>query len=331
MAHDRGPAQALTMLVVTVDFMWHDALAALLAPSCTVRAAPKAAAERDAALANAEVLVSAVFTHAMAAVCKQLRLLVCPPAGTERIDRAALPNGVRLENGTGHEIPMAEYVMGCCVALRQHLLQGDAALRRGRWTYGFQGGDGMQSELYGSRLGLIGFGGIAHEIIVRATAFGMTCSAVTMHPAAHATRAGEVAFLGSLERADDIDRVVGSADQLVICCELSATTKGLMDARRLRLMKPNAVLINVARGGIVVEADLFDALKERRIAGAALDVWYRYPQEPKDECLPAGVPFWELDNVIMTPHASGWTEAAKKRRLEAMARAINEFAHAEAL
>jgi phosphoglycerate dehydrogenase-like enzyme len=314
------------MLVVTVDFMWHDGLTALLDPSCTVRAAPKEGAARDEALAGAEVMVSALFTPAMAAVCKRLRLLVCPPAGTERIDRTALPNGVRLENGTGHEIPMAEYVMGCCVALRQHLLQGDAALRRGRWMYGFQAGDGMQDELYGSQFGLIGFGGIAREIMARATAFGMTCSAVTMHPAAHRARAGAVAFLGSLARAEDVDRVVASADQLVICCELSPATKGLIDARRLRLMKPNAVLVNVARGAIVVEADLFEALKEQRIGGAALDVWYRYPPDPKDECLPADVPFWELDNVIMTPHASGWTEAAKRRRLEAMAHAINEFA-----
>jgi phosphoglycerate dehydrogenase-like enzyme len=318
------------MLVVTVDFMWHDDLTALIDPSYTLRAAPKGGAERNTMLADAEVLVSAVFTEEMAAACTRLRLLVCPPAGTERIDRSALPARVLFEHGTGHEIPMAEYVMGCCVALRQHVLRADAALRRGRWAYGFQSGDGMLEELFGSRMGLIGFGSIGQEIVSRANAFGMSAAAVTMHPMAHRPHASDMEFLGSITNAQDVDRVASSADQLVICCELSRETEGLIDARRLRLMRPNAVLINVARGAIVVEADLFEALKERRIAGAALDVWYRYPDEPRHERLPAHLPFWELDNVIMTPHASGWTAAAKRRRLEAMARAINEFARGKA-
>ena len=314
------------MLVVTVDFMWHDELTALLDASCTVRAAPPPGLQRDELLAEAELLVTAVFTPAMAAVCKRVRLVVCPPAGTERIDRAALPTGVRVVNGTGHEIAMAEYVIGCCVALRQHILQADAALRRGRWSYGYQAGEGMVEELHGSRLGLVGFGRIAQEIVARAKAFSMECAAVTMHPENDRARVDALSFLGSLERAHDVDRVVSEADQLVICCEVSRTTHGLIDGRRLRLMRPSAVLINVARGAIVVEADLFQALKERRIAGAALDVWYRYPQDPGKEAMPSHESFWELDNVIMTPHASGWTEPSKRRRLGAMASTINEFA-----
>ena len=316
------------MLVVTIDFVWHDELAALLEASCTVRAAPPPGPKRDDLLAEARVLVTAVFTMSMAAACKRLALVVCPPAGTERIDRAALPAGVRVVNGTGHEIAMAEYVIGCCVALRQRIVQADAALRRGRWAYGFHAADGMLEELYGSRLGLIGFGRIAQEVVARAIPFGMECAAVTMHPANDRPHKDVLSFLGSLERATDVDRVVKEADQLVICCELSKATQGLVDRRRVALMNPAAVLINVARGAIVDEPALFDALRERRIAGAALDVWYRYPERPGDEALPAHEPFWELDNVIMTPHASGWTPASKKRRLEGMAQVINEFAHA---
>jgi len=91
-------------------------------------------------------------------------------------------------------------------------------------------------------------------------------------------------------------------------------------------MKRNAILINVARGPIVVEHDLYESLRERRIAGAALDVWYAYPKEAGDRMAPSAYPFAELDNVIMTPHYSGWTSPALDRRVEEIANAIEAFA-----
>jgi phosphoglycerate dehydrogenase-like enzyme len=129
-----------------------------------------------------------------------------------------------------------------------------------------------------------------------------------------------------LSEQSDVDRLTAWSDQLVLCCELSPLTKGMFDARRFALMKPSAIIINVARGAVAVEKELYDALAAKRIAGAALDVWYHYPSEPGQIRQPSDMPFNKLDNVLMTPHASGWTQAAKQRRLEAMARAINEFA-----
>jgi phosphoglycerate dehydrogenase-like enzyme len=315
------------VVVVSLGMIWNDELAQLLDPGCTFLAvSADDTPERDEALAAAEVVVTSRFTASMANACKRLRLIVCPPAGTEGIDRTAIPAGVVLRNGVGHEIAIAEYVIGCCVALRQHLLEGDHALRQGRWRYGFQSGNGMLEELWGSKLGLVGFGSIGREVAARARAFGMTCAAVTLHPQRSRDGSDALAFMGALFAPDDVDRLVAWADQIVVCCELSEVTLGLIDARRLGLAKPTAILVNVARGPIVVERDLFSALKQRRIAGAALDVWYRYPDAPGQTCLPAELPFWELENVILTPHASGWTRPTKRRRLEAMAKTINEFA-----
>ena len=79
-------------------------------------------------------------------------------------------------------------------------------------------------------------------------------------------------------------------------------------------MKPGAVLINVARGALIDEQALFEALRERRIGGAALDTWYRYPSPEEPAVRPAERPFHELDNVVMTPHCSGWTEGLMARR-----------------
>jgi phosphoglycerate dehydrogenase-like enzyme len=319
-----GDGKGRTVKVVSLSEYWKDELPALLDAGIdfvVVDAADKAALA--AALADAEVLITTHFAPEMAALCKHLRLLVCPAAGTEGIDRAALAAGVRLISGTGHEIPMAEYVIGALVALRQHFFDADAALRRGEWKYGFLGSAGPHEELYGSALGLIGFGSIGQAVARRALAFGMRCAAVTLDPKKHLVESTALEFLGRLASGDDVDRLVGWSDELVLCCELSDVTRGLIDARRFGLMKREALVVNVARGEVAREKDFYDALASGRIAGAAIDVWYRYPPEKH---APSQYPFSDLHNVIMTPHSSGWSEQARQRRGEAMARAINEFA-----
>ncbi len=125
-----------------------------------------------------------------------------------------------------------------------------------------------------------------------------------------------------------VDRLVSWSDAVVLCCELSPVTKGLIYARRLQLMKRDALLVNVARGDVVDEAALFEALDRKQIAGAALDVWYRYPHRNEPQARPATMPFERLDNVLMTPHASGWTDGNKRRRLEWLASVIRDFADA---
>jgi phosphoglycerate dehydrogenase-like enzyme len=315
------------MRVVLLDTIWAEALAAMLDPRLSVTIVRSAEmSQRDAALADADILVSARFTADMGRAVKHLRLLVCPAAGTEWIYRDALPDGVVLVKGTGHEIAMAEYIIGSIIALRQRFREADVALRRGEWRYGFYGGDRMLEELYRSNIGFVGFGGIGQEAAKRAATLGMRCAAVTLHPERSRPQTEGLEFLGKLSERPDVDRLTAWSDQLVLCCELSSLTKGMFDARRLALLKPRAVIVNVARGAVAVENDLYDALASGQIAGAALDVWYHYPREPGQIRQPSDKQFQELDNVLMTPHASGWTRAAKQRRLEAMAQAINDFA-----
>ncbi len=278
-------------------------------------------------LADAQVLVSVSFDRTMAQACRRLELVLCPAAGTELIDRSALPPGVELRNGVGHEIPMAEHIIGALIALRRRFAAADAALRRGEWIQGFFGDRAMVDEVHGTTLGLIGYGRIAAETAVRAKAFGMRVEAVTAHPRAPrpANRYLD-APLGDIADAGTVDALVGRADALVVACELSPGTTGMIDARRLALMRPSAVLINVARGAIVDEQALFDALRQRRIAGAAIDVWYRYPETVGALTSPGHLPFETLDNILMTPHASGWTEGAKERKIEFLASNIERQA-----
>jgi phosphoglycerate dehydrogenase-like enzyme len=277
-------------------------------------------------LAEADVLVSMGFTRAMAEAGPRLRLVQVPGAGLDRIDRAALPRGAHLANAYGHEAGIAEYIMGAMLALTRSFGSLDASLRRGRWDSQWAIGVPMpppSPELAGKTLAILGFGHIGAALARRASAFDMQVCAIRRQAQAEAPPG--VSFIAGPERIDDVLRL---ADYLAITLSLSAETRGLLDARRLRLMKPTAFLVNVARAEIVEEAALHGALSRREIAGAALDVWYRYPTTA-EPTLPANLPFHGLDNVIMTPHVSGWTEGMLEARARIIAGNIERTARGE--
>ena len=106
---------------------------------------------------------------------------------------------------------------------------------------------------------------------------------------------------------------------VVVSLPLSASTHGLVNASALAAMRPDAVLVNVGRGPVVDEKALFDALRMRRIGGAVIDTWYHYPTPSQPECAPSAFDFASLDNVLMTPHMSGWTAGTVRRRQETLA------------
>jgi hypothetical protein len=157
-------------------------------------------------------------------------------------------------------------------------------------------------ELAGRTLGIVGYGRIGHAVARRARAFDMTVCAIRRDPARSADE--DLALLGGPDRLDDVLR---RSDYVALTLSLDASSRGLLGERELRLMKPSAFLINVARAEIVNEDALHRALAEGWIAGAALDVWYRYPAAA-GPTVPAHRPFHELRNVLMTPHVSGWTD-----------------------
>jgi phosphoglycerate dehydrogenase-like enzyme len=313
--------------VVSLSHIWREELRPLLDAGIDyVAVDPDDADAAAAAVRDADVLITTKFDAAMAARVTKLKLLLCPSAGTEGIERDRLPAGVVVRNGEGHEIPMAEYAIGMLVALHQQVPRADKALRDGRWEFGFLGPGGFVDELWGSTLGLVGFGRIGKEILPRARAFGMTTVALTMHPENVTQPVPGLKSIGDLKDAAAIDALCNVCDAIVLCCELSDLSRGLLDARRLKLMQAHAVVVNISRGPVADEQALYEALRDRTIAGAALDVWYEYPKERGDRTSPSRYPFGELDNVIMTPHSSGWTQGHRRRKLGRMAEAVNAFA-----
>jgi phosphoglycerate dehydrogenase-like enzyme len=279
-----------------------------------------------AQLADVDVLVSMGFTAAMAAAAPKLRLLQVPGAGLDRIDRAALRPGTRLANVYGHEVGIAEYIIGAMIALTRSFVQLDAGLRRGEWLSQWAIGappTPLWPELAGKTLGILGFGRIGQALARRAAAFDMRVCA--MRSAPQAEPPAGVAFVGGPEWLDEI---LAQSDYLAVTLSLSSSTRGILDARRLAAMKSTAFVINVARGEIFDEAALYEALASGRIAGAALDVWYRYPTSAAPT-FPASLPFHELPNVLMTPHVSGWTEGMIEARSCVIAENIARTARGE--
>lgn len=278
-------------------------------------------------LADVEVLVSMGFSTAMAEAAPRLRLVQVPGAGLDRIDRGALRAGVHLANAYGHETGIAEYVMGAMIALSRSFRRLDAKLRRGEWDSQWAVGapaPPLWPELAGATLGILGFGHIGRALARRALAFDMRVCAVRRQPEPDAPDG--VAFVGGPERLDEVLR---QADFVAVTLPLSPGTRGLIDAGRLAAMKATAHLINVGRAEIVDEAALYQTLSAGRIAGAALDVWYRYPAAAGVQA-PSTQPFHALDNVIITPHVSGWTEGMLDARAGRIADNIGRIARGEA-
>ncbi len=278
------------------------------------------------ALADADVYVGARLTPEMVRAAPSLRLVQASGAGTDLIAFKALGDATIVANVYEHETSIAEYVLMTMLAMSRELLVTDRDLRQGRWTTpAVDNRLGLHSVLRGRTVGLIGYGHIGRAVARLAGHFGMDTMAVRRRAPDPAKQSG-LTFLGGPE---DLPTILSAADFLVVVVPLSEETRGLIGEAELALMKSSAYLINVARGPVVQQGPLYEALAARDIAGAALDVWYRPAPPPEHARLPAGQPFHELDNVVMTPHNSGVTADTFRRRAHKIAENVNKLARGE--
>ena len=201
---------------------------------------------------------------------------------------------------------VAEYVFAAMFAFARRIREAAADVRSGGWDRrGFTG-----VELAGKTLGLIGVGEIGHRVAVRAKAFGMNVIGYDPFVAPYDFPAAETGI--SLA---DLDRVLAESDFLSVHVPLTRETRNMLDMGAFRKMKRGAVLINSARGGVVNEADLNEALASGAIAGAVLDVLETEPPA-KDH------PLLKRDNCLITPHIAGLTEESQSRTAELVSREV---------
>jgi phosphoglycerate dehydrogenase-like enzyme len=259
------------------------------------------------ALVEADALVCNRLEPRDTRAARRLRLVQATSAGADRVDRAALPRGCVLCNAYEHEDAIAEWVVMAVLALTRHLLVYDRRLRERDWSRGLP----LERELRGRTLGTLGFGHIGRRVVELARPFGMEAVAVTRSPTLERARTAGLRWLGSL---DERERLFSEADVAVVCVPLSDETRDTVGDPELEALGADGYLVNVARGAVVQERPLYEALRDRRIAGAALDVWWKYPEARGAAAAPSSYPFDELDNVVMTPHVSGRSEGTRRGR-----------------
>ena len=276
-------------------------------------------------LADAEVLISLQWNASFPPAPK-LKLIQSPGTGVDFIDFAAVPPGVHVCNCYGHAEGTAEYVMlAILLWCHVHFLPGARSFREdGSWRFSGRVNGPINDELYGKTVGILGLGAIGRAVAERARGFG------TRVIGCNRTRRDEP----SVDRVyglDEIDAFLAECDFVVVAAALAPETERLLDAGRFKAMKRGAVLVNVGRGAIVDEDALFAALKDKRIRGATLDVWYAYPSKDNLTIAPSKHPFHELDNVWMTPHTSAWTTGMVDRRWSEIADNLDRLQRGEPL
>lgn len=253
-------------------------------------------------LADAEVFVGSTFTGSMAESAGKLRLVHVAGAGTDGIDFDALPADVQLANTFHHERSIAEYILASSILLRRRFLEQDRRLRGGVWATSVYDDKLPQPDTLGSaQAGFVGFGHIGQSAWNLLRACGCTAAAVTGSGMLHADVG--LRWIGGIDRLDEL---MAESELVVVSAPLTEQTRGMIGEAQLRALGTRGVLINVGRGPVVDEKALYSALSNRDIAGAAIDVWYDYPGAD-GHGPPSELPFADLDNIVMTPHASGIT------------------------
>ena len=301
-----------------------DGFAALLrepADIAVVSSALESDAER-ATFAAADVIVANRFSATLPHPAR-LRLLHVPAAGYDGIDMAAVPHAAAICNSFGHELAITEYVMAALLARCVPLTDADARLRRGDWAYWAGAPERAHPEMSEMTIGLFGFGHIGRTVAERARSFGMGVVAANRSPISSP-------LVDKVFPLDDL-AFWSEADAIVVSIPLASETTGIVGVAQIAAMRSDAILMNVGRGPVIDEQALYDALVARRIGGAVIDTWYRYPTAAEPTRLPASLPFHELDNIVMTPHMSGWTRGTIRRRRDLIARNVNHLASNEPL
>ena len=263
------------------------------------------------ALADVDAVIvrsSTTITAESLARADRLRVIGRAGVGVDNIDvLAATARGVAVFNApSGNTISAAELTMALLLAAFRKLPSADRSMRAGEWDRKrFRG-----AELHGKTLGLVGAGRIGGEVARRARAFGM--QVIAYDPFLQEERARSLGI-----RSAGLEELLRNADAVSLHVPLTDATANLIDARKLAMMKEGAIIVNAARGGVLDEDALVDALRDGPLGGAALDV---FAEEP----LPADHPLRSLGNVILTPHLGAATEEAQHNVAFEVAQAVRD-------
>ncbi len=275
--------------------------------------------ELRARIGEVDVLVvSGLWRNDMIEAAPKLRFIQSISAGVDQYDKGLLAaRGVRLASAQGaNERAVAEHAMALILALARRLPEARDHQAKRLWRGMVSDFARREDELSGKTLLIVGLGRIGGRLARLAKAFDMTVMGVRRDPRAGHDGADSVHGLGELHA------LLPEADVVALTCPLTPETEKLIDARALARMKPSAVLINVARGRVVDEAALIEALAAERLAAAGIDVTVEEP-------LPAESPLWGFENVLVTPHTAGETRRYEDNVLDILLENLDRLRRGE--
>jgi phosphoglycerate dehydrogenase-like enzyme len=273
-------------------------------------------------LRNAEIIFTISLRPEQFTAAEKLRWVHAPTAAVHQfLFTELVKSDVLLTNSREvHGPVVAEHVLALIFALAKKIPQAAVFQQKRVWGQESIWNDGAHPrELSGTTLGLIGVGSIGGRVAQMASALGMRVIAVREHVEKRSPEGVEAVY-----SPDALDDLLKQSDYVVLAAPLISATQGLINASRLAVMKPDACLINVGRGAQVDELALVEALRERRIAGAALDVFEREP-------LPTDSPLWSLENLLITPHTAGLTDRLWYRHYDLFSRNLRHYIAREPL
>jgi len=247
------------------------------------------------------------FDEPLMKACPELKMIAVLGVGTDNVDLGAASRlGIQVTNTPGFSaVSVAEHTLALMLAAARKIPEHEKELRAGRWTRL------PMTQLYGKRAGIIGFGNIGRQFAGLAKGIGMKVWAWTFNPSPRRAEEAGIPFV-------EFDQLLSQSDVIAVTIKASEKTRGLISRKALEKVKPSCILVNTARASIVDTPAMIEALRNGKLAAAALDVYDREP-------LPADDPLLSLPNVIISPHNAGMTPEAIERGNEMLVENILSF------
>ena len=277
-------------------------------------------AQLERELPDTDVLiVSGLWHNDLLVHAPRLKFIQSISSGTDQFGRQDLTrHGVRLASAAGvNAQAVAEHALALMLALSRRLPEARDNQHKGMWRGMIGDLKQREDELNGKTVLIVGMGRIGSKIAALTKAFGMHVIGIRHDPKAGSNGADQIFAM------EDLTKLVPQADYVVLSCALTPQTEGLMGAQALSAMKASAYLVNVARGRVVDEPALVEALTARRFAGAALDVVVEEP-------MPAAAPLWQLPHVLISPHSAGETRAYEDNVIDLLIENLERLERGEA-
>jgi phosphoglycerate dehydrogenase-like enzyme len=241
---------------------------------------------------------------------KKLKLIHLPGSGTDGIDFSLVPRGCIVCNVYEHEIAMSEFIIANLLNWEINLINKINKFKEYNWEDSMLFSNQPHGELFEKEVGILGYGRIGKAVAKKLKAFDAKISVITRK------KIKKDGYFNRNILVTDILKTMNKYDYFIVACDLNESTLNLITEKQMSSMNKNCVLVNVARGPIVNEKDLYFALRKKLIRGAIIDTWYKYPKKENLKYFkPSKYNFSRLKNIIMTPHLSALTENLLERRV----------------